>query len=54
MIGQRSDDNPSNVSTPLKGDSDIEVFEEGYGNGAAVGGDEAFGEVPSERAAMTS
>lgn len=54
-MGQRSVERPSRVSTRLRGFSVVVLSEDaGYGNGAAVGALDAFGDVPRERAAMTS
>ena len=55
IIGQRSVENPRRVSTALSGESGILPLDDGgTGNGAEVGCVFVLGDVPIERAAITS
>lgn len=60
MMGQRVVEKPSRVSTALSGEEGVvskesaEGEEGGYGNGAVVGWVVVLGDVPRERAAITS
>lgn len=54
IIGQRSVENPRRVSTALSGESGILPLDGGTGNGVEVGCVFALGDVPIERAAITS
>lgn len=55
IIGQRSVERPRSVSTAFRGDPGILPSQEGdVGNGVEAGCVLAFGDVPRERAAITS
>lgn len=55
MIGQRSVEKPNRVSTAFSGDSGTGPLEVGgIGKGVEVGCVLVFGDVPSDRAAITS
>ena len=55
IIGQRSVENPRRVSTALSGESGILPLDDGgTGNGSEVGCVFVLGDVPIERAAITS